>query len=317
VGALALMNSGPFGATAWNVVSPEGIDTGNLIAGGDMGNTLWPQPNGFHNLRAPPSGTSLTAYASDGTFLRRLQLGGGLDAGGRYVPLAAAADPQGGSLFAKWAPGEGGTEVLTFQFLDATGLPRTAPGELLSLPQSDKRFIIAGVDTLGRALLLWGEYGETPWVGQWLNRSGEPLTKPFTFPAPTSAFEGSLHPLAGGGLALRSERQWLSHFPSGEAVAQPAPKWLVSHPGSELFLIRGQQANVLVTVPRLVEGSGCQESLLFFASDGTACGELLLPVSEGTCSGRQLGVGRDGTVIQQLASSDKQCSWRWWPALLK
>jgi hypothetical protein len=55
------MNSGSFGATAWSVVSREGADTGNEIFGGDVGNFLWPQPSGFHNLRPPGA----VRYASE------------------------------------------------------------------------------------------------------------------------------------------------------------------------------------------------------------------------------------------------------------
>ncbi|WP_218920847.1 hypothetical protein [Melittangium boletus] len=314
-GSLALTNSGPLGATGWNIVSREGLDTGNRFFGGDLAIAILSQPRGFHVVSIPPGGATLTAYSSVGEFLRTVTL---TERGN--VPFTMALDPLGGTLVAQWDPRENGTQVLTFQFLDATGLPRTASLDVVSAPQGESRGVIAGVDTQGRALLLWREPGSSVWVGQWRNRDGTAVAQPFTFPAPASTFGGLLSPLAGGGLALRSGDQWVASFPSGRALKQSAPEWLASHPGSTLVLIRGQQANALVPPPTLVEGSGCQESLLFFATDGTACGELLLPFGGGSCFQRGLGVAPDGTVIQQVdlnIPSNNQCAWRWWPRLLR
>ena len=314
-GSLALTNSGPLGATGWNIVSREGLDTGNRFFGGDLAIDILSQPRGFHVIRIPPGGATLTAYSSVGEFLRSVTL---TERGG--VPFDVVVDPRGGTLVAQWDPREGGTQALTFQFFDATGLSRTAPIDVVSAPQSESRAVAAGVDTQGRALLLWQESGTGAWVGQWRNRNGAAITEPFTFPAPASTFGGLLSPLAGGGLALRNGDQWVAGFPSGRPLAQPAPGWLVSHPGTSLALIRGQRANALLPPPTLVEGSGCQETLLFFATDGTACGELALPFGGGSCFQRKLGIAPDGTVIQQLdlnIPSNNQCAWRWWPRLLR
>lgn len=314
-GFLALQNSGPLGATAWTVVSREGVQTPNLITGGDMGTLLLPQPHGFHNLRASPGGASLAAFASNGEFLRGVRLNSSWN-----VPFDVVADPRGGSLVAQWLPRGSGTQVLTFQFFDEKGRSRSGPFEVASAPLSESRLVIAGADTKGRVLLLWPEPGRDTWMGQWLKCDGDPLTQPFPVPKPSSGSTVKLAPLAGGGLAFQADGQWVLRFPSGTARAQPAPEWLASHPGTELVLIRDQRANVLVPPPVSIAGSGCQESLLFFASDGTACGELALPFGGGSCSGRRLGIGLDGTVIQQIELSipaNDQCAWRWWPGLLR
>ncbi|MDC0711118.1 hypothetical protein POL68_21800 [Stigmatella sp. ncwal1] len=313
-GFLALMNSGPIGARAWDVVSPMGVFTGNLMLGGDMAFDVSPQPSGFHVIRiTPPGGLSMTVHSSEGIFVRSVSLFADDD-----VPSFVTEDPRGGELIAQWAPRTDGTQVLTFQFLDVAGLPRTQPIEAVSAPLSETRSIVAGVDTWGRALLLWKE--PSTWKGQWWNRQGVPVTQPFSVPSLASTPPGGLIPLAGGGLAVQSNGQWVAKFPSGQAVAQPAPAWLASHPNTQLVLIRGQQANALVPPPVFVEDSGCQETLLLFARDGTACGELLLPPDGSTCFLRRLGIGPDGTVTQQIdlsAQSTNQCSWRWWPGLLQ
>jgi hypothetical protein len=316
-GHLALMNSGPFGATAWNVVSRTGVDTGNLILGGDLAIDILPQPSGFHVIRIPPGGASLTVYSSDGEFLRRVPLT--LD---DESALDVAADTRGGTLAARWEPGEDGSQVLSFQPIDSKGRPRSEPVVVATAPAGEERFVLGGVDARGRVLLLWpGPEGSATWVGQWLNRNGNALTEPFTFPAPAASFPGgSLKPLNGSGLALRLGEEWVLRFPSGQADVLPAPDWLAAHPGSALIPIRNGRAYALVPPATFVEGSGCRESLLFFASDGTACGELVLPFGGSTCFGRQLGIALDGTVIQQIElgiPANNQCAWRWWPRLLR
>ena len=315
-GSLALQNSGPLGSTAWNVVSREGVDTGNLLLGGDLAIDLLPQPRGFQVLRLPPGGATLTASSSEGIALRGVALTGSAN-----EPFDVVANPRGGTLVVRWAPA-GDTQVLTAQFLDATALPQSEPVELRTAPLDESRFILAGVDTRGRALLVWSEPGRDTLLGQWLKSNGKPLTEPFPIPLPASPSPNArLRPLVDGGIAIQqSDGQWVLRIPSGEAEALPAPDWLASHPRTDLVLIRHRRAHALVPPPVLVEGSGCQESLLLFDSDGTACGELAFPFGGGTCFGRQLGIALDGTVIQQIdlnIPANNQCAWRWWSRLLR
>jgi hypothetical protein len=60
------------------------------------------------------------------------------------------------------------------------------------------------------------------------------------------------------------------------------------------------RAYALVPSSTLVEGSGCQERLLFYSREGVSCGELTLPFGGSSCTGRKAGIGLDGTVVQQI-----------------
>ncbi|SEK24192.1 hypothetical protein SAMN05444354_10175 [Stigmatella aurantiaca] len=330
-GFLVLMNSFRLGYTAWDAVSSEGVPTGQLIYGGDLTNTIVPQPRGFHvSLNAfSPEGLALKPYTSQGEALSVNRLTTAYELTTRLSP-----DPQGGALFAVWEPREGNTQALEYQFLDSTGVARAARTQVLSAPGGG-RPLLTGVDTQGRGLLLWQSPGDgNTWHGQWVEWNGSAVTQPFPFVLPSVA-NGTLQPLAGGGLALRSNAgQWTAVFPSGQAAIQPAPAWLADHPGTQLVLIRGQQAHALIPPPATVEGIGCQPSLLLFTQDGTACGAVQFPALQDTCSGRQLNVGVDGTVVQYVetlvppevcdeddacspSNEKEQCAWRWWPGLLR
>jgi hypothetical protein len=75
-----------------------------------------------------------------------------------------------------------------------------------------------------------------------------------------------------------------------------------------------------VLPPTPIAGSGCQERLRFYTRDGEDCGDLTVPFGGSDCTGRRLGIGLDGTVIQQIElniPANDQCAWRWWPRLLR
>jgi hypothetical protein len=330
-GYLALMNNADLGVVLWSVVSPSGVPRSELIGGGDLAWEIVPQPSGFQvsiNAEQPP-GLLMTSYSSQGVRLNQVRLTKDTDA-----PYSLFPNPQGGSLLATWEPREGNAQAVMYQFLDSTGVPRSERVELLSAPWAGDIHLIGGVDTHGRALLMWQEprHGDG-WVAQWVARDGGPITQPFRFLL--TGASGELHPLAGGGLALRNGAgQWIASFPSGKPSMEPAPAWLADHPGTALVLIHGQRAHALVLPPSEIPGTGCQAALLTFTQDGTACGKLLFPAVEGSCGSRQINIGLDGSVIQQLApivgqhcerddpdcipgdNNDDQCVWRWWPRLL-
>jgi hypothetical protein len=329
-GFLALRNSGRMDYSLWNVVSAQGVPTGKIIGGGDLTDIIVPQPSGFYvSINGiSPEGVVLSAYNSQGTHLNTTRLTSVYE-----VPYNLIPDPQGGALFAAWEGREGNTQVLTYQFLDSTGTARAARAEALSVPTAD-RPLLTGVDTQGRGLLLWQNPGDgNTGHGQWVEWNGSAVTPPFQFVL-SSEFNGTLHPLSGGGLALQNQAgQWTAMFPSGQAASQPAPAWLANHPGTRLVLIRGRQAHALIPPPETVEGIGCQPSLLLFTQDGTACGAVQFPALQGDCAGRQLNVGVDGTAVQlveriippEVCDEDgacepsrekEKCAWRWWPGLL-
>ena len=329
-GYLALMNSFYFGVTAWTVFSPAGVPMSSPIVGGDMSGPLIAQPSGFQVSKETiePGGLFLDTYSSQGAPVNYINLTDDSD-----VPFDMFPDPQGGVLLVTWEPREGNTQAVMYQFLDSTGAPRSERVELFSAPWAGDIHLIAGVDTLGRALLMWQAPGSGDrWVERWVSHDARPLTRDFGFLLPGAG--GGLYPLAGGGLALRNDAgQWIARFPSGERSVEPAPAWLANHPGTGLILIHGQRANALLPPPSMIPGTGCQASLLTFTQDGTACGELLFPAVGSSCDGHRINVGLDGSVIQQLdpipgqrcskydnctpgPDNDDQCAWRWWPRLL-
>ncbi|MCY1041284.1 hypothetical protein OV208_08135 [Corallococcus sp. bb12-1] len=317
-GTLALQNDGPLGVTAWDIVLRDGEDTGNTVLGGDFIKILVPLRQGFHLITQSEFSATLRAYAADGTLLSARSL-----AVERQAVIDIAADPRGGSRIALWTRETPDTQVLTLQSFNGRGEPRAPPVTVLNVSMRDTMTVLVGVDTRGRTLLLWRELGDASWVGQWRRQDGSALTAPFPAaddPSPTGFTGGVLSPLVGGGLAFQLVGQWVRRFPSGEARALPAPTWLASRPGTSLSLIRQNRAYSLAPPPTLVTGSGCQESLLFFTSDGGACGELNLPLGGATCDGRRAGVGVDGTVVQQIdlnIPANNQCAWRWWSRLLR
>jgi hypothetical protein len=330
-GYLALRNSGRSGSTAWSVVSPEGLYTGKTLFGGDLTDTIVPQPRGFYVsfVAISPAGLALKPYREDGTPLSPVRLTNDYNS-----PVSLAPDPQGGAMYAAWSPQEGNTQALIYQFRDAEGAARAEPAALLTLPAANGP-LLTGVDTLGRGLVMWRTPGDSNgWSAQWVTRHGTSLTPPFQFMLPQVGY-GSLHPLVGGGLALRDgNARWLAQFPSGQADVQHAPAWLANHPGTRLVLVRGQQAHALIPRGAETASGGCQPSVLLFTQDGTACGAVQIPELPGACNGREINVGVDGTAVQYLEtiippdvcdeddicvpSTEKpRCSWRWWPGLLQ
>ncbi len=317
-GYLALFNGGSFGVAAWTIVTSNGRRTEN-VAAGDFGAELLPLRNGFDILRfGHNDSATLMAHAAAGQSLRSTLL-----SPAPIMSLDIAPDPRGGVVIAWWAPGEGGVPNLLIQAFDEKGRPRSAPRTVMTLNTPEMLRTLVGVDQRGRTLVLWRTGASTTWMGQWLRWDASPRTPPFVAledPAPSSIPDGRLQPLVGEGLVLQLHSEWVRQFPSAEPTSLPAPAWLASSPGSDLVLIRHRRAYALVPPPTPVENSGCQERLLFYSREAVACGELVLPFGGSSCSGRKLGLGLDGTVIQQIElniPANDQCAWRWWPRLLR
>lgn len=320
-GTLAVRNDGPLGVVAWTLVSIKAVPFGVTLLGGDFGSTLVPQRQGFHLLiDSFPAAARLQAYSSKGEFLRQTSI--------LPVPIGAldvAADPFGGTVAAWWssAGGDGQTWNLRVQSFDEKGRPSASPRIVQTLHTSESPGVLVGVDQRGRPLVLWRASGAVVWTGQWLRQDGSARTPPFPAteasdpPVLSTAF---LRPLVGEGLVLRLDDAWVRQFPSGEPTTLPTPSWLVANPGTDLTLIRHGRAYALVPPPTFIAGSGCQESVRLFTSTGESCGELVLPFGGSVCSGRSLGIARDGTVIQQIElniPANDQCAWRWWSRLLR
>ena len=110
---------------------------------------------------------------------------------------------------------------------------------------------------------------------------------------------------------------------SGLDAVQPAPDWMVARPETRLQIARGGRAYAVL--PYAAAGAPCSQRVEVVASDGTSCGSADYPIAKGTCDTKDLILGADGTVIQQLPDametrndlSQHTCTWRWWSGAVR
>jgi hypothetical protein len=190
-----------------------------------------------------------------------------------------------------------------------------------------------GGDAQGRVLVIT-DGGAGRIAAQWFDGTCTPNTGAFTLIANFVAGEHTFFdtgPLIGGGVAVRRVDEktdsagvsfrtssWLVTVPGGNASVQPAPQWLTTRPNTTLALARGGNAYALL--PLGEPGVTCSQQVDVFASDGTLCGSVPLPIADGQCRTQDLGLSLDGTPIQLLPSSLSQpqtCAYRWWPFALR
>jgi len=195
----------------------------------------------------------------------------------------------------------------------------------------------AGVDILGRALVITGGSGSGTITAQWFDKNGTPLTGEFVLltgfvPSRQTWFETS--PLIGGGLEVRRMdadmsvgivAQALVLVSSGAAEVRPAPKWMGDRPNTRLQIARGGRAYAVLpfgTGGRDAINFPCTQKLELVAPDGTSCGSQDYPIAAGNCQTMDLTLAEDGTVMQQLSPtmettlnptiSSHTCTWRFW-----
>lgn len=205
------------------------------------------------------------------------------------------------------------------------------------------RFLGAGVDTSGRALIVTDgsrKFGGTAVSAQWLDRDGAPMTGEFmVVPCATGGSEMTVEstPLIGGGLMLWG-LGWepppsyqrviapLAVVESGAAMAHPPPAWISSRSNARLQIARGGRAYAVL--PKRANGVSCTQRVELRAPNGALCATADYPIAEGTCDTGDLALGADGTIIQPLPHSmetqrdmaigtQTTCTWRWWPGALK
>jgi len=153
-----------------------------------------------------------------------------------------------------------------------------------------------GVDFSGNVLLLGGKgqgpFTDNPSFARWLDPRGAPLTD--WFAVGDVYYQNDWFVPVPGGLALMVAGECCGDFslvfPSGEASAKPAPRWLFDRSPLRLHPIHG---NALVALPTAHNGEPvlgpCGPQIEVLAADGTTCGCV-----PGTA---QFGVGRDGSAI--------------------
>jgi len=254
--------------------------------------------------------------------------------------LVGAADPTGGLLLAGefdltsrgFSPPDG-KFIHPALMYSGGGAPSSVRWGPQPLAASGTVFG-AGVDALGRSLVITGGQLAGSVTAQWFDRDGTALTGEFELltgfvPGASTWFEAT--PLIGGGLAVwrmdfssTTHAQALVTVASGKPSVTPAPAWLVARPDTRPQIARGGRAYAML--PFGANGVACNQRLEVVAPDGTSCGATDYPIAAGTCDTRDLTVAADGTVIQGLPlsmeawnplDSRHSCSWRYWPGAVK
>ena len=197
----------------------------------------------------------------------------------------------------------------------------------------------AGVDALGRSLVITGGATSGTITAQWFDGTGSALTGEFTLvtgfvPQAQTWFETSS--LIGGGLEVRrmdydKSVGIVSHalvvVTSGMADVHAPPQWMIDRPNRRLQIARGGRAYAVLPL-----GTGgldavnfpCTQTLEIVAPDGTSCGARDYPIAAGNCQTLDMTLGEDGTVMQQLSPTMESlspsggsvgahtCTWRFW-----
>jgi hypothetical protein len=114
-------------------------------------------------------------------------------------------------------------------------------------------------------------------------------------------------------------------IPSGTTAVSAAPNWMSSRRDVQLEIARGGRA--YAALPYGARQVTCSQRVEVLASDGTSCGSRDFPIAAGTCDTRDVTLGADGTIIQQLPLSMETgrnphdaahtCTWRWWAGALR
>lgn len=297
----------------WSVYSPEGRRLGELGSGFS---TVLPQRRGFHfvALHYGIFNTTFEVFTPTGERRVYRELLGSSEGFGRAV-----VDPRGGSAVATLRAGPGtGPWKLQVQRFNTPGRPSSPLLTVAEGTGAAPGTFALGADTEGRTLVVWSEPGGGRLRGRWLLRN-ETFTRTFTVQETfTSAgFVPVLSPLIGGGLALRVEGRWVAELPSRKTEVRPAPAWLASAPAwHSLTLVRGGRAYALAPDVGAEPPASCQSTVFLHAPAGNRCGALTLP--EGACRAGQLGIGRDGTLVELLPEPvDNTCAYRYWTGLLR
>jgi hypothetical protein len=218
---------------------------------------------------------------------------------------------------------------------------RLTPRWTTQFPTRPSAFLMAGVDRRGQALMLFDggdRYGTNSVAGQWIDHVGNagPVFK-FLGPQPDQVqrLGFGLTPRVGSGLFLlqhvrendRRGVRWIAQIDSLATSAAPAPAWLQARPNTLLHMARGGRAYAVL--PLAHDSADCTQTIEVVAPAGTSCGTASFhagpSAGAGACSMKEIAVGYEGTVVQQLPDSLERrcwfgpctCSWQWWPGFFR
>jgi hypothetical protein len=294
--------------SVWLIQQPSGFAG---IGGPDY---LGPYRNGLHIARWDSGGNKL----SDTLWSAKNYAGAGNPSGGVFLAGDLSTDPSGPSFQHAAA------------MFASNGIVAWGPKALASAGT----VFGAGVDLLGRALVITGGSASGNISAQWFDSNGISLTGEFTLltgfaPGQSTWFETSA--LIGGGLMVRRmdydgtyQARALVVVASGSASVQTAPGWMMARPDAQLQIARGGRGYAVL--PYGAKNVACTQRIEVLAADGISCGSHEFPIAAGNCDTLGLTLGADGTVIQQLPSSMETkdpvnsfhtCTWRWWTAAVR
>ena len=201
-------------------------------------------------------------------------------------------------------------------------------------PNSTGTAAVVGVDRVGNILALTfgaADGSGTQLLGQWFSHDGVP--GPVFSAGSTTGWPhdgaGKLFERVGSGLFLSVSRGasggvpgeaiWLAEFLPGENGALPPPAWLQARPGTTLHMVHGGQGYGMLPIPGAA--AACAQSIEVLAPSGASCGRATFEIAPGACQTNPIGIGYDGTVLQQLPASMERCAdgttgctctWRHW-----
>jgi hypothetical protein len=189
-----------------------------------------------------------------------------------------------------------------------------------------------GVDENGRTLVITGGAAQGTVTAQWFDAAGRALTGEFVLIESFTAGQNTwfeARPLISGGLVVRRmdqlndpaghpyrTAQWLFAVDAGSDTVRPAPAWL--QPDTDIAIARKGQGYALLPMGK--PSAPCEQTVRMVAADGTRCQTFTLPLAPGSCRTEDVGLGRDGTVVEIVPRELRPagtCSWVFWPAALQ
>jgi hypothetical protein len=190
-------------------------------------------------------------------------------------------------------PGDGSWHLYTQRFSSngapAGGVQQLATASTSLVPQHT----LTGVAIGGESLIAWDNGTEGRAV--WTDATGHAVAGTFSLPFRVDG-NSAMSALLDGTIALRANGQWAGVVAPANRVVAPAPSWLSTRPGSDLFLVRSGRGHALFTQP---PAGSCQAHIVLFAPAGNRCGAVDLPSGDADGCAARGEVGQDGTVIVQ------------------
>lgn len=305
-------------AYEWNTRSVTGAALGSF--GGVMQSPVLGEPSGYHTLlQGPEDEVFHQSVAAAGTVSRTDSV---TPAGRSDYLFHLSNAPSGGSLVLFRSTSNTGNHffTLTAQRFDTAGAPTTAPSLVDTNGSGDRpAWLVGGVNGLGLSLALWERHGRL--IGRWLTDDGTYSTEElgdFLLPSPRDLV---VSPMIDNALVLQHDGVWSHRFPSASTAATAPPAWLAALPNTKLVIVRGGLGYAVIpfggaSVPR------CEQTVELRSPSGTLCARVTFKQTEAACVTKALDIGRDGTVIQQMASEscdggNCSCTHHVWPALFR